>query len=162
MPVTTGPEDYYTDAALDTQYQFIGDRDIVTADAVWIHENSELDETFAAGGASRLDSVLQTARIRGSYLYDRTIGATVQYFNTWGDSDPLLYGAGTPLTGSASGSPNSSGEVLEADYLPWLNTKFMLQYIIYNKFNGASSNYDGFGRDASDNNTLFLNFWFAF
>ena len=162
LPVTVGPEDYYTDVALDSQYQFIGDRDIVTAGAVWIHENSELDGTHAAGGSDRIDSVLQTARINASYLYRRMIGATVQFFDTWGDSDPTLYGAGTPVSGSASGSPNSDGEVLEVDYLPWLNTKLSLQYIIYNKFNGASSNYDGFGRNASDNNTLFLNFWYAF
>jgi len=28
-----------------------------------------------------------------------------------------------------------------------------LQYTGYSKFNGASSNYDGFGRNASDNDT---------
>jgi hypothetical protein len=38
----------------------------------------------------------------------------------------------------------------------------MLQYTNYTKFNGASSNYDGNGRNAKDNNTLFLNAWFAF
>ena len=37
-----------------------------------------------------------------------------------------------------------------------------LQYIIYNQFNGSSTNYDGFGRDASDNNTLYFLIWTAF
>jgi len=32
---------------------------------------------------------------------------------------------------------------------------------IYDKFDGASSNYDGAGRNASDNNTLFLFLWAA-
>jgi hypothetical protein len=36
-----------------------------------------------------------------------------------------------------------------------------LQYTGYTRFNGASNNYDGFGRDASDNSTLFSFIWFA-
>ena len=36
------------------------------------------------------------------------------------------------------------------------------QYTAYTRFNGASSNYDGFGRNARDNNTLFLFAWMAF
>ncbi len=162
FPVTSGPEDFFTDAALDTQYQFIGDRDIVTVAALWIHENAERDGSVFTGLASTRDSVLNTVRATASYLYDRTIGGSLQFFSTSGDSDPLLYGSGTAVTGSLSGSPNSNGEVLEVDYLPWLNTKLSVQYVIYNKFNGASSNYDGFGRNASDNDTLFLNFWYAF
>lgn len=162
-PVTAGAENFFTDVALDSQYQFIGDRDIVTLAGVWIHENAERDADVLNGTASRLDSVLQTARVTASYLYERTIGASFQYFSTWGDSDPVLFAPAT-VTGSANGSPDSNGEVLEVDYLPWLNTKLSLQYIIYNRFNGGTSNYDGTGdgRSASDNNTLFLNFWYAF
>jgi len=37
-----------------------------------------------------------------------------------------------------------------------------LQYVVYFQFNGAHSNYDGFGRNASENNTLYLLSWFAF
>jgi hypothetical protein len=158
-PVTSGPEDFFTDVALDTQYQFIGDRDVITAGAIWIHENAKRDAT----PADKPDSVLQTARASASYLYERTIGATFQYFSIWGDPDMTLYGGGgAPVTGSASGSPNTNGEVLELDYLPWLNTKLSLQYVIYNRFNGGVSNYDGLGRNASDNDTLFVNFWYAF
>jgi hypothetical protein len=36
------------------------------------------------------------------------------------------------------------------------------QYWAYNRFNGASSNYDGFGRNARDNNTLFVYVWGAY
>ena len=50
----------------------------------------------------------------------------------------------------------------ELDYLPWLNTRFTAQYVAYTKFNGASSNYDGSGRGASDNNTLYLLAWLVF
>ena len=63
-----------------------------------------------------------------------------------------------PVSGSLNGSPNSNGVILELDYMPpwkYLYTKFTLQYVIYNEFNGAGTNYDGFGRNASDNNTLY-------
>ncbi len=160
-PITEGPHNYFTDVALDTQYQFIGDRDIVTLSGVWIHENAERDADFANFVASRLDSVLETARLSAEYFYERTYGATIQYFTTWGDADPLLF-APASLTGSRTGKPSSNGEVFELHYVPWLNTKLSLQYVAYNEFNGASTNYDGFNRNASDNNTLFLNFWFAF
>jgi len=38
----------------------------------------------------------------------------------------------------------------------------LLQYTGYGKFNGAKNNYDGTGRNAKDNNTLFLDLWLAF
>ena len=44
----------------------------------------------------------------------------------------------------------------------WFNPKFVVQYTIYNEFNGASHNYDGSGRNASHNNTLYVAAWFAF
>jgi hypothetical protein len=33
---------------------------------------------------------------------------------------------------------------------------------VYTKFNGARNNYDGSGRNASDNNTLYLLAWLVF
>jgi chromate transport protein ChrA len=49
--------------------------------------------------------------------------------------------------------------IIALDFLPWLNTRLTAQYVVYSKFNGSSSNYDGSGRNASDNNTLFLLAW---
>jgi hypothetical protein len=40
--------------------------------------------------------------------------------------------------------------------------KFGLQYVAYQKFDGGSSNYDGAGHNAADNNTLYLFAWLAF
>jgi hypothetical protein len=37
-----------------------------------------------------------------------------------------------------------------------------LQYTAYTKYNGARDNYDGFGRNARDNNSLFLYAWTAY
>jgi hypothetical protein len=45
-----------------------------------------------------------------------------------------------------------------------MNTKFSLQYTAYTKYNGRTRDilYDGSGRSASDNNTLYVLAWFAF
>jgi hypothetical protein len=45
---------------------------------------------------------------------------------------------------------------------PWANAKIGAQYVFYNKFNGASINFDGMGTNARDNNTLFLYLWASF
>ena len=76
------------------------------------------------------------------------------------------------MTGSANSKPNSNAFILEADWVPfgkqdswlhpWANLKLGLQYVIYTQFNGGTTNYDGFGRNASDNNTLYMFAWLAF
>jgi len=78
-----------------------------------------------------------------------------------GGADRVLYSP-APVTGSALGKPASSGLVLEASLFAWQNSSITLQYTLYNRFNGGMANYDGFGRKASDNNTLFLLLWLAF
>jgi hypothetical protein len=45
---------------------------------------------------------------------------------------------------------------------PYLNVRLGLQYTGYLKFNGGTSNYDGVGRSASQNNSLFAYYWFLF
>ena len=81
------------------------------------------------------------------------------YFDISGDADALLYGS-DPVSGSANGSPDSSGYVMQGSFFPWRNVQVQAQYTAYTKFNGASNNYDGNGRDASDNNTVYLLGWF--
>jgi hypothetical protein len=44
---------------------------------------------------------------------------------------------------------------------PFANARVGLQYTVYTKYDGASTNYDGTGRNASDNNTLYLFLWLA-
>jgi hypothetical protein len=152
-----GPTDTFTDVALDAQYQYIGDDNIFSAYATWIHENRDFNATAAANP----HDTLSTYRLTGSYFHNRTIGGSLQYFSTTGSADATLYAAGS-VTGSANGKPDTSGIVAEADYLPWLNTKLGVQYTAFTEFNGTSSNYDGSGRSASDNNTLFVFIWTAF
>jgi hypothetical protein len=40
--------------------------------------------------------------------------------------------------------------------------KIGLQYVLYTEFNGGTTNFDGAGRNAHDNNTLFAFAWLAF
>lgn len=88
-----------------------------------------------------------------------------------GKRDTLLYPA-EELEGSANGSPNSRGYTVQLEYVPfgkldspgrpWLNARVGLQYTGYDKFNGRSSDYDGTGCDAHDNNTEMVFVWLAF
>jgi hypothetical protein len=43
-----------------------------------------------------------------------------------------------------------------------MNVHALVQYTGYTKFNGASSNYDGAGRNASANNSIYLMASFLF
>jgi hypothetical protein len=54
--------------------------------------------------------------------------------------------------------------VAEVTLNPWLNARVGLQYVMYQRFNGSSTSYDlvSGGRNAKDNNALFLYFWFAY
>jgi hypothetical protein len=45
---------------------------------------------------------------------------------------------------------------------PWLNVRVGVQYTHYLQFNGGTTNYDGFGRNASDDDTLFFFTTWAF
>jgi hypothetical protein len=152
----------YRDVALDTQYQFIGDESIYSVQAVYIHEKQTLDASVAAGAAANSSNTLKTMRIAGSYYYQRKYGGGLGYFTTTGTSDALLYPQGTAVFGSANGSPDSKGWIAELNYIPWQNVKIALQYTAYNRFNGGGNNYDGLGRNASDNNTVYLLGWLNF
>ena len=152
----------YRDMALDTQYQFIGDDSIYSVQAVYIHEKQTLDASVAAGAAANSSNTLKTMRIAGSYYYRRKYGGSLGYFSTTGTSDSLLYPQGSAVIGSANGSPDSKGWIAELNYIPWQNVKIALQYTAYNRFNGGGNNYDGLGRNASDNNTVYLLGWLNF
>ncbi len=154
--------DKYTDLAMDASYQQpLDDNHLLSMHAIYIHEKQTLDSSFLSGLSSNRNNTLEQARVDASYEFGHRGQISLGYFNTWGDSDPTFY-ATSPgaVDNSASGSPDSAAFLAEADYLPWDNTKFSIQYTGYTKFNGDSNNYNGNGRSASDNNTLYLNTWF--
>jgi hypothetical protein len=162
----SGPINRFNDVAEDVQYQFIGDEHLFTIAGTHIHEAMTLNSSLATGGAANPSNTLSTTELQATYYYRRKIGTTLQYFSTTGSTDTLLYpatAAGQPgVVTSASGSPDTRGWIAEANYLPWLNVKLSLQYTWYSKFNGGGTNYDGVGRNAADNDTLYLLLWFAY
>ena len=88
-------------------------------------------------------------------LVSALLAGTVGYFNVSGTTDQLLF-AQAPVSGSLNGSPHSNGYTLNLSWWPQQNINFAVQYNGYLRFNGAQSNYDGAGRAASGNNTVFL------
>jgi hypothetical protein len=170
QPDPTVPlKDRFTDFGFDATYQYTGTgRHVVAANASLIHEHQNLGASFAVGGSDAADNNLQTFNVDLSYAFQRTWVGAVSAFSTTGSTNAALYAPGS-LSGSKDGSPNSSGYILQAEYIPfgklrsygrpWLNLRVGVQYTAYTRFNGGDSNYDGFGRSASDNDTLFAFFW---
>ena len=156
-----GLTNQYTDVGFDLNIEKVIDNNMFTAHGSWIHESRALDATFQAGEAVNKSGSLDSFRLVGNYYLHSQIGFSLGYFSITGDGDALLY-VPESVNGSVNGMPNSNGFLFEFDYLPWYNTKLAVQYVAYNKFNGNSTNYDGQGRDASDNNNLYLSCWVAF
>jgi hypothetical protein len=158
----SGPTDTFGDYGFDAQYQYVTDAHRVSGQINYIRETQTLDGTFAAGGSTHSSNKLYSVASKITYYYNTKYGATLGYQRIYGDADSTLYPRGTPVSGSATGSPDSSAVILELNWLPWRDRRFTLQYTAYQKFNGARTNYDGFGRNAKDNNTLYAVAWFAF
>jgi hypothetical protein len=164
--------DSYTDVAVDGGYQFLGDgTHIATVDGIFTHEDQNLKASTALGTSTGPGNHLNQIRLNFTYYYQNTYGLNLGWQNTSGNANPALF-APQPLSGSANGKPNSNSFIIEADWVPFgkdtswgrplANLKLGVQYTIYTEFNGGSKNYDGFGHDASGNNTLFLFAWLAF
>ena len=156
-----GLTDRYTDVGFDLNYERpFGDNDL-TVHTTYINEKRSLDGTFDASGSVSNSLSLNSFKVVGNYYLHQQIGFSFGYFDISGDGDPILYAPGA-VDGSAMGSPNSNGFIAQFEYLPWYNTKFGIQYVGYSKFNGAGTNYDGAGRNASDNNSIYVYSWIAF
>jgi hypothetical protein len=160
--------DHYTDFGFDGVYQYTptDGPGSVNINASVIHEKQELDATFAAGGANNPTNHLTTVEADLTYAWQQTYAASAGVFNTTGSTDSTYFGFGT------SGTPDTRGYILMLEWVPfgkkdswarpWVNVRLGIQYTGYTRFDGGSSNYDGTGRSASDNNTLFLFYWLAF
>ena len=157
----SGPEDTYLDPSIDFQYERPFGPNLLDIHGTYIHENSNLDATYLAGGASTKTNHLNTFKLDSTYHWANKYSATGALFSTTGNGDPLLY-APAPLTGSNNGNPDTSGYIAQFAYWPVQNIDINVNYSGYFKFNGASANYDGAQRNASDNNTLYLALWVNF
>jgi len=152
----------YNDLMIDAQYQYNRNEPwVFTAASSYIHENASLSPLFANGLTSNSSDSLNEFKLRGTLYYERTYGISLSVVNLTGSSDAARYGAGGS-GGSATGSPNSRYYDLELDYVPLQNMKFLLHYTAYTKLNGGGSNFDGFGNNASGQNTLVLGIWWDY
>jgi hypothetical protein len=157
----SGLTDQYIDLGFDLQYEYKFKKGTFKMHPLWFHESQNLDATFAAHGSQNKSNSLNSLKISAEVYSDKGLGATLGYFSVIGNKDEVLYSPAA-ITGSSASKPDSNGFIAELSYLPWFNTKFSLQYTLYNKFNGTGNNYDGFGRNASDNNTLYFLVWLCF
>lgn len=149
----TGPRDHLNDIAADAQVQWIADPNVVTLAGSFINERMAQDASFALGMTANTDNSLKQVRMEVSYNFARKIGISVWLLNVSGSSDEVLY-APAAITGSGTGSPNSSGVAYELELLPWENVKLIARYTAWRRFNGTAVDYDGAGRGARDNDTL--------
>ncbi len=120
-------------------------------------------------------------RAKLTYVYQAKYGGSLSFFNLTGSTNTAKLTAGldpgslsinpdpaaqAPSTrqvdGNRTGSPAIRGLTLEAFWTPIQYLRVGAQYTAYSRFNGASQNYDGFGRNASDNNSLFIYTWLAY
>ena len=158
-------QDSYTDWGLDTQIdRTLFRKDVLSFRATYIRENSDLlaslnGPTPLVGlGPHHLNTVMANAEYHFGNRYTGTFG----WFNTTGTSDTTLYPPDTPVSGNLNGDPRGAGYIANFTYWPWQNLMLAAQYTGYTRFNGAQNNYDGFGRNASSNNNIYLDAKFVF
>jgi hypothetical protein len=170
----TGLEDSYTDWAFDFQYdrtipQFGGD--VLSFHGTYIRENSAIVATAASLTDPLIQHHLNTVQANAEYHFGNKLSGTIGFFNVEGTPDFLLYSGATtpgdvatvpPVTGSLNGDPRSNGYIANVSWWPVQNIGLTLQYTGYARFNGAGTNYDGSGRSAGSNNTIYLLARFVF
>jgi len=175
----------FTDIGVDMQYQYLLDPHAVTAQMACMHNRHSYPASLAnqpapffdANGAATLpntnaEDVNNVFRAKLSYVYQAHYGGSIGFFNLTGTTNTANQTAGFDETGTLvrnngagsnlSGNPATRGWTLETFWMPIQYLRIGAQYTLYSRFNGASSNYDGFGRNAHDNNTLFLYTWVAY
>lgn len=138
---------------------------------------------YQADGVTPVASInssdtLNTFRAKLAMTYKARYGGSFSYFDLSGTTNTLNQtsgyepgggvlsgangGGSTRVNGNFTGKPDTTGETIEAFYLPTQNIRLGVQYTNYDKYNGSSTNYDGLGRNANDNNTLYMYAWVAF
>jgi len=157
----TGPEDSYTDFGPDFQYDKNLGHDVLSVRGSYVRENVALVASLDSGAVGQSRHHLNAANANVEYHFGNKYSAALGWFNTSGTADTTLY-APAAVSGSATGSPKSSGVIANISWWPMQNLDLAAQYTAYSRFNGASTNYDGSGRNASANNTLYLLSRFVF
>ena len=157
----SGPTNSYVDPSFDFQYERPFGANFLDAHGRYTHEASSLAASYAAGTATTKSNYLNAWELDSTYHWTGRYTATGSLFSTTGNVDALLY-APAAVTGSNNGNPDTSGYEAQFGYWPVQNIDISAAYTGYTKFNGASTNYDGAKRNASDNNTVYMALWVNF
>jgi hypothetical protein len=177
----------YRDSVLDAQYQWLQDPHALTLQAVATRQTHRYPGFLVGQASAFVDAqgnalapsssadVLRLVRAKASYTWRATYGGSLSWFDLSGSTNTLNQSSGydpltgtitssssTRVTGNLTGNPRTAGQTLEAYWLPWQNLRVGAQYTFYQRYNGSARNYDGFGRNASDNDSLFVYAWFAY
>ncbi len=180
------------DLILDSQYQYLLDPHSITAQFVYQHSDHHFPDSLANQPVNFVDAMgnalpptnssdtTNLLRAKLTYVYQARYGGSVGLFHLTGSSntanqtsgpspdtlsvtsDPNSAAPSQRVGGNLSGNPATRGMTFEAFWTPIQYVRIGAQYTAYNRFNGASQNYDGFGRNARDNNSLFLYLWAAY
>jgi hypothetical protein len=130
------------DLGIDAQYQYLLDPHSVTAQLVYARNRHRYSDADPLAGTSDTTNI---TRAKLTYVYQAKYGASLSPFG---------------LTGSTNST--TRGLTYEAFWTPIQYLRVGAQYTAYSRFDGAANNYDGLGRNAGDNNTLFLYVWGAY
>jgi len=123
-------------------------------------------------------------RAKLTYVYQAKYGGSISFFDVRGTANTLNQTSGfdnspggglitssdpngTGITslrvnGNLTGNPATRGLTFEAFWTPVQYVRVGAQFTAYDKINGASDNYDGFGRNAKDNDTFRFYVWAAY
>lgn len=162
---TSAGTDGWVDWNLDTNYMWMmGDHSVMLMGR-YTQDQMTLNASKALGYSSTVNNSQSNLMLMAMYTLQQTYNFAFSFNNIGGTSNPAMF-APAPVSGSLTGSPTSQYFQLQFDYIPFgkgmvqtdpfLNLRFSLQYTAYETFNGASRNYDGYGRSAADNNTLYI------
>jgi hypothetical protein len=180
------------DWKIDAQYQYLLDPHSVTGQLVFAHNrhrypdsvaNQAVAFTDAAGNPLGNTNAVDTTnlmRAKLTYVYQAKYGGSLAFFNRTGStntanqtsgfdpgtlsitSDPGAQAPSLRVGGNLSGNPATRGLTFETFWMPKQYVRIGAQYTAYSRYNGTSNNYDGFGRNARDNNSLFIYLWAAY
>jgi hypothetical protein len=145
----------FRDIGIDGQYQYILDPHVVTAMFSYTHEKQTYPADQLGTLADNSSDTLDYLRLKATYVYQAKYGASLAYTSIRGSNDATLWG-------SANGAPNSRLWAPEVFWMPIQYVRVGLQYYKWDQYLGAKSSYDGNGRNAKDNNTLFFYVWGAY
>jgi hypothetical protein len=149
----SGPTDHYRDNGIDFQYQYLLDPYTVTATVTRIHEKID------PGTEGILSDTVNSLRAKASFIYQAKYGATLSYFDVSNSSNANGFFVSQAPAVSQTGTRGWTPEIF---WTPVQYVRLGMQYTMFNRVNGQSSNTDGNGRNAKDDNSLFFYVWGAY